>query len=135
LTLDVTASLLAQQAGSLPGYGWALLPWPTAGWNGVDLDTSEAAAVLNRPLLTTPCPSPSPGQRPCCCWGWGHWGCAAERRSRAGYVLSTAPGLLKGRRFPPVQRNRPTNNGAIDDDQTRHQGPSWPLVRWPWAAR
>jgi hypothetical protein len=58
LTLDVTASLLAQQAGSLPGHGWALLPWPTAGWNGVDLDTSEAADPLDRPLLTITVPEP-----------------------------------------------------------------------------
>lgn len=58
LTLDVTASLLAQQAGSLPGYGWALLPWTTAGWNGIDLDTSEAAALLDRPLLTITVPEP-----------------------------------------------------------------------------
>ncbi|HYN79816.1 MAG TPA: PEP-CTERM sorting domain-containing protein [Lamprocystis sp. (in: g-proteobacteria)] len=58
LTLDVTASLLAQQAGGLPGYGWTLLPWPTAGWNGVDLDTSDAADPLSRPLLTITVPEP-----------------------------------------------------------------------------
>lgn len=52
LTLDVTASLQAQQNGSLPGQGWVLLPWPTAGWNGVDLNTSDVESLSLRPLLT-----------------------------------------------------------------------------------
>lgn len=58
LTLDVTASLLGQQAGNLPGHGWVLWPWTTAGWNGVDFDTSEAANVADRPLLTITVPEP-----------------------------------------------------------------------------
>lgn len=52
LTLDLTASLQAQQTGSLPGQGWVLLPWPTAGWNGVDVNTSDVESLSLRPLLT-----------------------------------------------------------------------------------
>lgn len=50
--LDVTASLQAQQAGTLPGYGWALLPWMPSGTNGLDFITKEGFVVANRPLLT-----------------------------------------------------------------------------------
>ena len=60
LNLDVTASLQSQQGGSLPGYGWVLLPWPTAGWNGVDLNTSDVGTLSLRPSLTiTTVPEPT----------------------------------------------------------------------------
>lgn len=59
LNLDVTASLQAFQAGTLPGYGWVLLPWQTAGWNGVDVSTSDAATLSLRPLLTVTVPEPA----------------------------------------------------------------------------
>lgn len=60
LTMDVTTSLLAWQAGTLPGFGWALLPF-TNGTNGIDFDTSESSNLNARPLLSvlvTPVPEP-----------------------------------------------------------------------------
>ncbi len=61
LVLDVTASLQAVQAGTLPGHGWALLPF-TNGTNGIDFGTAEAAFAGSRPLLSvavTPVPEPA----------------------------------------------------------------------------
>lgn len=51
LTIDLTSSLQAVQAGTLPGFGWALLPF-VAGTNGIDVHSSEAAELALRPLLT-----------------------------------------------------------------------------------
>ena len=51
LVLDVTASLQAVQAGTLPGFGWALLPF-TNGTNGIDFDTAESFFESGRPLLS-----------------------------------------------------------------------------------
>lgn len=51
LEIDVTASLARAQLGQLPGYGWALLPFPQ-GTNGVDFATGEAIGTFNHPLLT-----------------------------------------------------------------------------------
>lgn len=50
LVIDVTASLQAVQAGTLPGYGWALLPF-ASGTNGIDFDSSESASLALRPTL------------------------------------------------------------------------------------
>jgi hypothetical protein len=61
LTIDVTASLRAVQAGALPGFGWALLPY-AAGTNGVDLRSAEFSVLADRPLLSvTVTPVPEPG--------------------------------------------------------------------------
>lgn len=61
LSFDVTASLRAVQSGTLPGYGWALLPFVN-GTNGIDFRSSEYLAdATARPLLTvqvTPVPEP-----------------------------------------------------------------------------
>lgn len=63
INLDVTASLLGQQNGSLLSYGWALLPWPNAGLNGMDVSTSDAASSGLRPRLTiTTTPEPAAAQ-------------------------------------------------------------------------
>lgn len=51
LVIDLTASLQAVQAGTLPGHGWALLPF-ASGTNGIDLRSSEYAVLADRPLLT-----------------------------------------------------------------------------------
>lgn len=60
LNFDVTASLQAVQAGTLPGFGWALLPF-AAGTNGIDLYTREFAGdPALRPLLSvTVVPEPA----------------------------------------------------------------------------
>jgi len=61
LEVDVTASLQAVKAGTLPGHGWALLPFMPNGTNGVDFYTSEEFTTSLRPLLTVeiqPVPEP-----------------------------------------------------------------------------
>jgi hypothetical protein len=61
LTLDVTASLRRVQAGSVPGYGWAFLPFMPDGTNGVDFFSREYFATADRPRLiveVTPVPEP-----------------------------------------------------------------------------
>jgi hypothetical protein len=61
LNVDVTSTLLAQQAGTLPGYGWLLNPFVN-GTNGIDLRSSEYAVLAERPLLTVeivPVPEPA----------------------------------------------------------------------------
>lgn len=61
-TLDVTDSLRRARAGSLPGYGWALLPWMPDGTNGLDFASSEAFGIAERPLLSVEvAPVPEPG--------------------------------------------------------------------------
>ena len=63
INLDVTASLLGQQNGSLLSYGWALLPWANAGLNGMDVSTSDAALLDLRPRLSiTTVPEPATAQ-------------------------------------------------------------------------
>lgn len=60
-SIDVTSSLQAVQAGSLPGYGWALLPWMPNGTNGLDFITKEGFMATDRPLLSVevaPVPEP-----------------------------------------------------------------------------
>ncbi len=61
LSLDVTASLQRVQAGGLPGYGWAFLPFMPDGTNGVDFFSREYFALADRPQLiveVTPVPEP-----------------------------------------------------------------------------
>ncbi|MBU0603205.1 MAG: DNRLRE domain-containing protein [Gammaproteobacteria bacterium] len=60
-TIDITASLQAAQAGTLPGYGWAMIPF-AAGSNGIDFFTSEYADTAFRPMLSVDVmPVPEPG--------------------------------------------------------------------------
>lgn len=61
LNFDVTATLQAMQAGTLPGHGWLLNPF-TSGTNGIDVRSSEFATVADRPLLivqVSPVPEPT----------------------------------------------------------------------------
>jgi hypothetical protein len=61
LEFDVTGSLQAMQAGTLPGHGWALLPF-AAGTNGVDINASEFSTLSLRPelvLQVTAVPEPA----------------------------------------------------------------------------
>lgn len=51
LSIDVTSSLQGMQAGTLPGFGWALLPF-AAGTNGIDVHSSEATELALRPMLS-----------------------------------------------------------------------------------
>lgn len=60
LLLDVTSSLVAVQGGTLPGYGWAMIPF-VAGTNGIDFNTREFGDASLRPTLTvevSPVPEP-----------------------------------------------------------------------------
>ncbi|MDP3872016.1 MAG: DNRLRE domain-containing protein [Methyloversatilis sp.] len=80
LTIDLTASLQAMQSGSVPGYGWALMPY-AAGSNGIDFLTSEYGAPLARPVLSVEVmPVPEPGTYAMLLAGLGLIGFAARRR-------------------------------------------------------
>lgn len=52
LVLDFTEALRRMQVGSVPGYGWALLPFMPNGTNGVDFYSAEGFELSTRPLLT-----------------------------------------------------------------------------------
>ncbi|WIV98209.1 DNRLRE domain-containing protein [Kinneretia aquatilis] len=51
LSIDVTASLQAMQAGTVANHGWLLQPF-AAGSNGIDFHSSEASNASLRPLLS-----------------------------------------------------------------------------------
>lgn len=79
--LDVTASLQGVQAGNLPGYGWALLPWMSSGTNGLDFVTKEGFFATERPLLTVEVmPVPEPETYAMLLAGLGLIGAVARRR-------------------------------------------------------
>jgi hypothetical protein len=80
LVIDVTSSLQKTQAGLLPGYGWALIPF-TNGTNGVDFYSSEYAIANLRPLLTVEVmPVPEPQTYALILAGLGLVGWIARRR-------------------------------------------------------
>lgn len=82
LTIDVTASLQAMIDGTLPGYGWALVPF-TNGTNGIDFYTSEYALIDSRPLLTVEVmPVPEPETYAMLLAGLGMIGAVAQRRTQ-----------------------------------------------------
>lgn len=51
LSIDLTASLQALQAGTVANHGWLLQPF-AAGSNGIDFHSSEASEASLRPLLS-----------------------------------------------------------------------------------
>lgn len=82
LLLDVTSSLQAVQAGTLPGYGWAMIPF-AAGSNGIDFHTREFGDVALRPtLMVEVSPVPEPEAYALMLSGLALVGFALRRRSR-----------------------------------------------------
>lgn len=83
LILHVTASLQAVQAGTLPGYGWAMIPF-VAGTNGIDFHTREFGDATLRPTLTVEVtPVPEPEAYALMLSGLALVGFAIRRRSRS----------------------------------------------------
>jgi len=82
-TADVTSSLMAIQAGTLPGYGWALLPYTPDGTNGLDFYTQEGSSVFTPgPVLTVEiAPVPEPETYAMMLAGLGLLGFVARRRA------------------------------------------------------
>lgn len=86
LVIDVTNSLKAVQAGTLPGYGWVMLPFVN-GTNGIDWRSSEFATAVDRPLLSVDVqPIPEPETYALMLAGLGLIGLAV-RRSRGDNKL------------------------------------------------
>jgi hypothetical protein len=82
IDFDLTASLQAMQSGTVPGYGWALLPFMPDGTNGVDFPTKEAFLLADRPLLTVEvAPVPEPETYALMLAGLGLVGFIARRRA------------------------------------------------------
>lgn len=82
---DVTGSLRAMQSGSVPGYGWALMPFMPNGTNGLDFFTSEAFVANLRPLLVVEVSAvPEPGTYALLLAGLAAVGGLAKRRGGRG---------------------------------------------------
>lgn len=82
LVIDVTHSLQLLQAGQLPGYGWAFIPFTPNGTNGIDFDSSEAYVLGDRPLLSVEvAPVPEPETYALMLAGLGLVGALARRRA------------------------------------------------------
>ena len=81
LNIDVTSSLQGMQAGTLPGFGWALMPF-ASGTNGIDIHASEYAIAHVRPLLTVQVAAvPEPEALGLLLAGLGVVGMVARRRA------------------------------------------------------
>lgn len=79
---DVTVSLNAVKNGTLPGYGWALMPFEPDGTNGLDFFAKEAFFAADRPLLTVEiAPVPEPETYALMLAGLGLVSFAARRRA------------------------------------------------------
>jgi len=83
LSIDLTASLQALQAGSVPNYGWLLQPF-AAGSNGIDFHSSEASTQALRPLLSVELVSSVPEPQSWALLGAGLLGLLQLQRSRPG---------------------------------------------------
>lgn len=82
LHFDVTNSLKAVQTGTLPGYGWVMIPFVN-GTNGIDWRSSEFATIADRPLLTVQVqPIPEPETYALLLAGLGLVGLVARHRRR-----------------------------------------------------
>lgn len=82
LVLDFTDALRRIQDGSVPGYGWALLPFMPSGTNGVDFYSAEGYDLATRPLLTVEVAAvPEPGTWAMLAAGLGLIGLRARRRA------------------------------------------------------
>jgi len=80
MVIDVTASLMAMQAGTSL-QGWAFIPY-VSGTNGIDVRSSEYATLAQRPLLTVDVmPVPEPEAYALMLAGLGLVGFAARRRA------------------------------------------------------
>jgi hypothetical protein len=81
LTLDFTDALRRMHNGSVPGYGWALMPFMPNGTNGIDFPSRDNAFIADRPLLTVDiAPVPEPETYAMLLAGLGLIGFAARRR-------------------------------------------------------
>ena len=81
LTLDFTDALRRMQNGTVPGYGWALMPFMPNGTNGIDFPSRDFSLVAERPLLTVEVtPVPEPETYAMLLAGLGLIGFAARRR-------------------------------------------------------
>ncbi len=59
MQIDITASLKAVKAGTLPGYGWVFLPLMPNGTLGLDFPSADITNIGQRPLLSVTVDEPA----------------------------------------------------------------------------